>query len=340
MSGLRHFGRLGETDILEVTLATQAGAEARIITWGAVLRDLVVPGRDGPRRVVLGLDRLEDYLRYSRNFGAIVGRVANRIGQARFRLGGEEISLVPNENGNQLHGGPLGFGKVPWSLVAHTTTSAHLALVSENGDMGFPGRLFATCTYELREPATLVITLQAFADQPTPVNLTAHNYFNLDGSPDTREHELLVHAGFYTPTDAALIPTGEIASVGGTPFDFRSARALSATPEYLPLDINLVLSRDQGPGQVLAHAATLAAPASGLAMELWTTEPGLQVYDGHKVDLPIQAASGMPLRPYCGIALEPQRFPGAPNHAHFGQGLLEPGRVSRQASEFRFVVRP
>jgi aldose 1-epimerase len=337
LSAIRIFGERDGACIHEVTLTTSAGAEARIITWGAVLRDLIVPGSGGRQRVVLGLETLADYVRHSPFFGAIIGRYANRIGDARFRLDGREVGLVPNENGNELHGGPASFGRRPWALLGHTASTAHLGLVSEDDEMGFPGRLFATCSYELLEPATLRVTLQAFADEPTPVNLTAHNYFNLDGSADARDHVLQVASDFYTPVDAEQIPTGEIRSLAGTPVDFREPRPLRRTGEpYSTVDHNLVLRREASAGPVLAHAATLSSRLNGLAMELWTTEPGLQVYDGRLVDIPVPGLGGAVFRPYSGIALEPQRFPDSPNRPYFPNTILLPGCVSRQLSEFRF----
>lgn len=339
---VRTFGRLGETDIVEVTLRSDAGAEARIITWGAVLRDLLVPSRGGMQRVVLGLERLEDYVQYSPYFGAVVGRYANRIGGARFRLGGTEVALIANESRNELHGGPAGFGRKPWSLLAHDRRSAHLALVSEDGEMGYPGRLFATASYELLEPATLRVTLQAFADEATPVNLTTHSYYNLDGSPDVREHRLLVAADHYTPTDAELIPTGEIAMVASTRYDFRTARPVRLPGvAYDDYDTNFVIRRDRtGDADlwhpVLAHAATLSSDRNGMAMQLWTSEPGVQVYDGRHIDLPMTGTGGAVLKPYAGMPLEPQRFPDSPNRSFFPPCIIEPGEVSRQVSEIRF----
>ncbi len=339
MTSVRPFGRLDGIDIQEIALATEAGAEARIITWGGVLRDLVVPGPNGPQRVVLGLETLEEYVRHSPFFGAIVGRYANRIGDARFRLDGREVDLVANENGNGLHGGPASFGRRPWALLGHGRNAAHLGLVSEDDEMGYPGRLFATCSYELLEPATLRITLQAFADEPTPVNLTAHNYFNLDGSADARDHLLQVAADLYTPMNEEKIPTGEIRSVLGTRFDFRAPRPIRRGGEAsTDLDHNLVLRREASAGPTLAKAATLSSSRSGIAMELWTTEPGLQVYDGRLVDVPVPGTGGRELKPHAGIALEPQRFPDAPNHPHFPNTILVPGCVSRQISEFRFLA--
>lgn len=337
---LRLFGRQGGADILEATIAAE-GIEARIITWGAVLRDLVVAAPDGPRHVVLGLGAIEDYLALTANFGAVVGRVANRIGRARFPLDGRMVELVANDGPNQLHGGPLGFGKRVWTLTGHGERYAHLALVSEDGDMGYPGRLQASATYEV-EPATsergprLCLSLQAFADRTTPVNMTLHNYFNLDGTSDARDHLLQVEADHYLPVDAGLVPTGEVASVAATPdLDFRRERPIRpARTEHL-YDLNYVL-RNAGRGR-LARAATLSSPRNGLAMQLWTTEPGLQLYDAHKVELTGAGHDGAGYGRFAGIALEPQRFPDAPNHAHFPSCWLEQGKVSRQTSELRFA---
>lgn len=335
------FGQLGGTDILEAVLRNGSGVEARVITWGAVLRDLQVPCGGTMQRVVLGLERLDDYVAHSPYFGAVVGRYANRIGGARFRLGGHDVALIANENRNELHGGPAGFGRRPWSLLAHDAASVDLALVSQDGEMGYPGRLFATASYELLEPATLRITLQAFADEPTPVNLTTHSYYNLDGSPDIRDHRLMVNADQYTPVDSELIPTGEIARVAGTRFDFRETRPIRLGPDYGDYDTNFVLRRDRTADTdlshpVLAHGATLRSERNGLAMALWTSEPGLQVYDGHLIDLPMAGTGGTRLKPYAGMPLEPQRFPDGPNRSFFPPCILKPGDVSRQVTELRF----
>ncbi len=332
---VRPFGRIDGVDVQEVTLASD-GCEARIITWGAVLRDLVVPTRAGPRHVVLGLDTLEHYVAHSPSFGAVVGRYANRIGKARFRLGGREVDLLPNEGGNALHGGPVGFARRPWVLVAHDARRAHLALLSEDGDMGYPGRLAAFATYEFTGPATLKMTLEAFADRPTPVNLTVHNYYSLDGLPDARDHALTLAADLFLPTDAGWVPTGEVATVAGTPLDFREPRPIRSVGR--DLDVPYVLRRDRSPDPALAHAATLASASGDLAMELWTSEPGLQVYDGHKIDIPVPGLGGADYGRCAGIALEPQRFPDAPNHAHFPPCTLLPGEVSRQMTELRFLA--
>jgi aldose 1-epimerase len=332
------FGTLGDTEVLQVTLANEAGAEAKILTWGAVIRDLVVPATTGRQRAVLGLNRIEDYVAHSPYFGAVVGRYGNRIGAARFSLDGETFALAPNEGRHQLHGGPAGFGTRLWSLADHTRTTATLTLVSADGDMGYPGRLLATCTYELLAPATLRITLEATCDRPTPVNLTTHSYFNLDGGPDICSHHLMIAADHITPTDPELIPTGEVRRVDGTDYDFRTLRPIGAAQLMTcrtTYDINYALRHEPG---VLAHAATLASRKSGITMELWTTEPGVQFYDGHMLHMPVPGLDGAAYGPRAGLCLEPQRFPDGPNRAHFPPSILRPGAVSRQASELRFTA--
>ena len=226
----------------------------RVLSWGAVIRDLVVPTRAGPQPVVLGLNSIEDYSRHSPYFGAVVGRYANRIGRAQFTRGGVTYLLAPNEGRNQLHGGPHGFGTRPWTILDLQPSSVTLGLVSADGDMGYPGRLFAHCTYLLEEPSTLRIELTAMADKETPVNLTNHAYFNLDGSPDISAHHLMIAADFITPTDAELIPTGAIKSVAETPYDFRVRRPIGAAElidRRQPYDMNFVL---RSPGD-LSHAS-------------------------------------------------------------------------------------
>ncbi|WP_201831213.1 aldose epimerase family protein [Microvirga zambiensis] len=329
---IERFGTLNGQDVLQVTLKGPDGMEAKILTWGAVVRDLVVPLADVPQRVVLGLNSIEDYVAHSPYFGAIVGRYGNRIGGARFTLDGETYELDANEGRNQLHGGSMGFGTRLWGIVDHTPSSLTLGLVSEDGDMGYPGRVVATCTYTLREPSRLQIALEATSDRPTPVNLTTHGYFNLDGSPDISAHELTIAGDYITPTQPDLIPTGEILIVAGTDYDFTAARPVHGAQHTL-YDINYVL---RGPYGELRHAATLASRRNDLSMELWTTEPGVQFYDGHLIDIPVEGLDGAKYGKHGGLCLEPQRFPDGPNKAHFPESIVRPGRVSRQVSELRF----
>jgi aldose 1-epimerase len=336
MTSIRSFGSFEGTDIPEVTIRTEAGAEARIIGWGAALRDLVVPTKKGGRqRVVLGFERFEDYLAHSPYFGANPGRFANRIAQGRFSLDGITHETDRNEGGKQtLHGGSRGFGKRPWSVVTSDARSVTLAIVSDDGEMGFPGRLVATCTYTLTEPSTLQLAFTATTTKPTPVSLAHHSYFNLDGSPDILDHHLLIAADFYTPTDDDLIPTGEIGAVAGTPFDFRADRPIrfDTASGAFPYDVNFVLRS----AHELGHAATAWSPKSGVIMEAWTTEPGLQLYSGGKLNTPVAGLDGQPYGKHAGFCLEAQRFPDAPNKPHFPSAILRSGEVYRQTTEYRF----
>jgi len=228
------FGIADGVAIQQVTLTSLAGARAVILSWGAVVRDLIVPSPSGPQRVVLGLNSIEDYQAHSPYFGAVAGRFANRIAGGRFTLDGKTHDLLRNERGiTTLHGGPHGFGTRVWSIKEHSRNSVTLTLHSGDGDQGFPGALEATCVYTLVEPATLRVELTATTDAATVVNLTNHSYFNLDGSADILDHEVTILADDRTPNDADSIPTGEIAPVDGTPYDFgrpRSVRHPSGRP--------------------------------------------------------------------------------------------------------------
>jgi aldose 1-epimerase len=333
---IERFGSVDGEDVLQITLTGPDGTQLRVLTWGAVIRDLVVPTATKAQSVLLGLNSIDDYVAHSPYFGAIVGRFANRIGRARFALGGESYRLNANEGVNQLHGGVMGFGTRLWSITEFRPSSLTLSLVSDDGDMGYPGRLIATCTYTLLPSATVRIELTAVSDRATPVNLTTHGYFNLDGSADILSHHLMIAADYITPTHPDLIPTGEIRRVADTAYDFTSPRPIG-TPEFMQdrtiYDTNFVL---RGPYGVLRQAATLASPKNGLKMELWTTEPGVQFYAGHLIKMPIPGLKGAHYGPHAGLCLEPQRFPDSPNNAHFPSSILEPGQVSKQVSELRF----
>lgn len=326
------------TPVQEVALRAE-GIEARVITWGAVLRDLVVRDRGGrPRHVVLGLNTLEDYLAYSRNFGAICGRVANRIADARMTIDGRRVTLTPNFRGRHtLHGGAAGFSRRVWRIAAQDPASVTLALTSADGEEGFPGTVEARCMWRVETPGTVRVVLTATADAPTAVNLAPHPYFVLDGVPTIDSHRLTVAADFYTPTDADGIPTGEIRSVEGTPCDFRHGRRLrEADAPAAGYDINLVLRRAGAPPGVLP-VATFESPSGDLAMSVLTTEPGLQLYDAPTLDVPVPGVDGHGYGPRAGLAIEPQRFPDAPNRSHFPSVILRPGETSRQESAFVFA---
>lgn len=320
--------------------------EAEVIDYGASLRDLRVPRAGGAlQRVVLGLERLEDYPAYSPHMGAVAGRFANRIAEGRFVLGGVEYQLPRNQDGrHSLHGGGNGFGKRHWTLVEQNERSTTLALVSPAGDAGYPGTLRVWCRYSLTEDETLRIEFSATTDAATVINLAHHPYFKLDNTADILAHRLQIEGDLVLLTDADLIPDGSVAAVAGTPFDFREARSIrepghgEAPTRY---DANFILRRsrtehDPASGMELAHAATLRSDASGLGLEIWTTEPCLQFYDGAKLAVAVPGLGGATYGSFAGVALEPQHAPNSPNLAHLPSTVLCPGAVYRQVSEYRF----
>jgi aldose 1-epimerase len=329
------FGAIDGAPVYEVDIASKAGAIAKILTFGAIIRDLVVPTANGPQSVTLGLNTIEDYVAHSPHFGAVPGRFANRIANGRFVLDGVEYVLdrKPGEK-HTLHGGPKGFGKRLWKLGVYDRSSVSLTLESPDGDAGFPGALTATCVYRMLEPATLRVELSAIADKPTVVNLTQHTYFNLDGSPDILDHEVTLFADFYTPADAELIPTGEIRSVAGTPYDFRAERPVrnSSGTTY---DTNFVAALWPDPDR-LAPIARVRSPRNGLSLSLHSSEPGVQFYDAATLKCPVPGLNGARYGAHAGLCLETQAFPDSPNRRHFTDCVLRPDEEYRHVSEFRF----
>ncbi len=317
-----------------------------VMGLGATVRDLKVRRADGTmQRVVLGLGRAEDYPEHSPHMGAIAGRFGNRIGRGQFVLDGVAYQVPKNENGRTaLHGGGItGFGKSPWQALHSDAASVVFAHHSPAGHNGYPGTLTATCRITLAPPATLRVELWATTDAATVINLCHHSYFNLDGSADVLGHKLMVRANLYAPIDADFIPNGALAPVADTPLDFRTLRAL--TPDdgsvRVPIDNTFVLRRERVEvaddlALPLAHAATLVAPRTALALECWTTEPALQVYDGHKLSVTVPGLDGAQYGVCAGLALEPQHVPDSPNLPHFPTTVLRPGEVYRQVTEYRF----
>ena len=331
------FGEVDGIPVLEVTIASKAGASAKIITWGAVLRDLVVPSRNGPQRVVLGLNTLADYQAHSPHMGATAGRFANRIAHGRFELDGHTHQLPLNFLGkHSLHGGGkgFGFGVRPWKLMSHDEHSVTLHLHSPDGDAGYPGAMDVTCIYTLAEPAILRVVMSATCDAPTIVNLAHHSYFNLDGSPDILGHEITIPSGLRTPTDAELIPTGEITSVAGTPWDFRQPHTVGG--RGVVYDGNYMIEAMPSLRDNLAHAASARSPKNGLSMQVFTTEPCVQFYDGAKINCPVPGLGGARYGAHAGLCFEPQVTPDAPNHRHFPSCVLRPDQEYKQVTEYRF----
>jgi aldose 1-epimerase len=327
------FGTHEGEEVLEVEIVSQYGARAKIITWGAALRDLQVPTSKGPQRVVLGFDELATYVSSSPHCGAIPGRFANRIKHGRIHVGGRDYQLDLNQDGkHHRHGGRKGFGKRVWRVIDTSASAVTLGITSRDGDMGYPGTLEARCTYRFDEPASLVIELSATTDKPTIVNLTNHAYFNLDGDATISNHTLQIDADTILPLDADDIPTGEVRHVKGTPYDFRSAKAVGDHTRY---DINYLLENSGA----LCKAATVRSAKSGLTLECWTTQPGLQFYDGAKLDLAAKGIKGLDGRAYgprAGLCLEPQHFPDTPHHSQWPSVVLTPGQTFSERIEYRF----
>jgi aldose 1-epimerase len=328
---------LAENDgqpVHEVVLKSKAGAVAHVMSWGATLRDLVVPTPKGPQRVVLGFDTFEPYLTHASHAGAIAGRVANRIHKGRFSLDGKDYVLPQNEGENSLHGGGHGFGKRNWQIAWHDETAVALTLFSPDGDCGYPGNMTVTCVYRLLEPATIRVEISAATDAPTLVNLVHHSYFHLDDSPDILKHEVMVASDHYVPADEHLIPTGEILSVAGTRFDLRSLKPLCAEgAKPVSYDTCFMLHGEVGQ---LRHAATLRSPVSGVRMDTYTTEPAMQLYDGAKLAVPVDGHAGRRHHAFAGICFEPEACPDAVHNPHFPSTRLDPDRIYRQVTEYRF----
>ncbi|MEP3279485.1 MAG: aldose epimerase family protein [Stappiaceae bacterium] len=327
------FGTLGDgTEIAAVTLK-KGRLEARVITYGAIIADLKLDGRS----IVLGFDNLESYLTHSPYFGAVPGRYANRINEGRFSIDGEAFQVTKNQqNTHHLHGGAKGFGKSVWTIEQSDKSSVLLKYVSADGEEGYPGQVEALCRYTLTGANALRVRLTATTDRPTLVNLTQHSYFNLDGGPDILDHTVEVAAERYLPVNAELIPTGEMRNVEWTPYDFQDGRNVrrKSGEENVIFDHNFCLAEQ--PRSELSFAAAVEGAESDTRMELWTTEPGVQFYDGKKVDVSVPGLNGTQYGPHAGLCLEPQRWPDSPNHDTFTDSILRPGETYVHVSEFRF----
>ena len=304
------------------------GLTATFTDLGAVLHDLRLDGHDAP--LVLGLDDLDHYPEHSNYMGATAGRCANRIGEARFAIDGTAHRLDVNFQGrHHLHGGSGGTGKRVWEMAEAGPDRIRFALDLADGEMGYPGAMRVEAAYSCAPGAALRVVYRATCDAPTLCNFAHHSYWRLDDTGDVSRHVLRVAADRYCPVDEGLIPTG-VAPVEGTAFDFRAGRRLPGDGQ---LDHNLCLSDARGP---LRDVAWMRSDASGVEMVLATTEPGLQVYDGAKLDTQVPGLGGRVYRAHAGVALEPQVWPDAPNHAGFPSAVLRPGETYEQTTEYRF----
>jgi aldose 1-epimerase len=334
------FGEADGKKVQEIRLRSAAGAEASIISFGASLRDFVVPLADGKkRRVVLGYETVEGYQAGKGSVGATCGRVGNRIAGGQFTLAGKNYQLNKNENGKtHLHGGNKGFAQRVWDVADHSENSVTLRLVSPEGEESYPGNLEAFCIYRLLEPATIRVEMTATSDAPTLVNMVNHSYFTLAEDAEIWDHKMQIASGFITTLDGDLIPTGEIRSVTGTPYDFRSLRPIRHGQGGKPFDydINFVLDTLPPVGQSGDVAVKVVSPNGDLTLECATNEPGMQLYTGAVVRPWAPGVGGQKHFPHAGFCLEAQRFPDAIHNRHFAQATLLPGEVYRQVTEYRF----
>jgi aldose 1-epimerase len=337
---MRPFGRLPDgTEVEAVTLGSAQGLQAEILTLGGTLRSLTLPVRGARLPLVLSLPDLPAYLKDTSYLGQLVGRYGNRIGGASFQLDGKTYKLTANNGPNTLHGGDVGFGKYVWKVLGTAsgrTSFIKLGHRSPAGINGFPGNLDVTALISVRDN-TLTLAYEATTDAPTPISMTWHPYFNLSGDPgrDIDEQRLMMNASHYLPVNDARVPTGEIAPVAGTPFDFRKARGLQVPPPSTHPQLELTggydhcwvpdkpAATDKGP-----VAAELYSPASGVRMSIRSNLPGLQVYGAYHLRT---AYPG-----WHAVCLEPENFPDAPNHANFPSSILRPGETHRSFMSFAF----
>ena len=336
------FGKLSDGNaVTQYTLTNKNGMVAKVIDYGAILTELDVPDRTGKKAdVVLGFKDINDYVNRSPFFGATAGRYANRIAKGKFTLDGKEYTLFVNNGPNSLHGGKKGFDKQMWKAEPSETTegpSIKFTYVSADGEEGYPGALSTACTYTLGNDNSLKIQFVATTDKPTVLNLTNHSYFNLagEGTGTILDHVLTINADRYCVVDDTLIPTGELRPVKGTPMDFTTPHALGERIAQVPggYDHNYCLN---SPGAKPAFAVRANDPRSGRVLEVWTTQPGVQLYTGNFLDGSLKGPSGQTYPKNAGFCLETQHYPDTPNHPDFPTTTLRPGETYDQTTIWKF----
>ncbi|MGZ3451206.1 MAG: aldose epimerase family protein [Polyangiales bacterium] len=327
------------------TLENASGMRVEITNYGGIVRSLTAPDRDGVfADVVLGYRSLAEYEHESPYFGAVIGRFANRIAAGRFALDGEVYTLATNDAPNHMHGGTRGFDKVVWQAEPSMTREGpclRLRYVSKDREEGYPGTLTVAVRYTLTNANQVIIDYEASTDRATHVNLTNHSYFNLTGDPsrDILAHELEIDADFFTPIDDALIPTGELRPVQGTPFDFRTAKPIGRDIDADDAQLRIALGydhnfvRNHAVAGKPAFAARVWEPRSGRVMETHTTEPGMQFYSGNHLGKRVRYARRHAL------CLETQHFPDSPNHPEFPSTIVRPAERYRSTTVYTFSVR-
>lgn len=334
------------------TLQNENGMAAQFTNYGARLVDLWVPDKDGGfQDIVMGFETGADYVAYADNSGPVVGRYGNRIGKGQFTLDGKDYQLPINNNENHLHGGPEGFAVQVWDAKmakdADGNDAVEMTYFSADGEAGYPGNLTITVTYSLTPKNELVIKYKATTDAATILNPTSHAYFNLNGTTEysALTHIMTIYADAYTPTDEGLIPTGEIATVEGTPLDFRTPTAIGKRidEDFQALkfgrgyDHNWVLNKPKA--GVVTLAAEVYEPRTGIVMKVMTDQPGMQFYSGNFMDGSVKSKRGNVYNHRTGIALETQNFPDAINHENFPSPILREGETYTQTTIYSFEVR-
>ncbi|WP_232006377.1 aldose epimerase family protein [Mycobacterium sp. 852013-50091_SCH5140682] len=346
------FGQAGGAPVTRYTLDSGHGMQVRILNYGGIIQSIDVPDRNGhANNVVLGFPNLEGYLDNTGDaktyFGAIIGRYGNRIAKGAFSLNGTQHHVPINNNGNSLHGGAVGFDSKVWQATpqnANGSVGLKLQYLSPAGEMGYPGALTTTVTYTVDQNNQLRIDYHATTDAPTVVNLTNHSYFNLAGEDalNIYDHKLTLNADNYTPTDATQIPTGQIAPVKGTPFDFTAPTPIGAhitadDPQLLlahGYDHNWVINRGNDTG--LVQAAKAEDPQTGRTLTVSTTEPGVQFYTSNFLVGAFTGTSGHIYRQGAGFTMETQHFPDSPNQPSFPSTILNPGQTYASTTIFAF----
>lgn len=328
------------------TLTNDHGVAVTLTNYGGIITSVQTPNRNGqPGDIVLGYDKLEEYVARNPFFGCLVGRYANRIGGASFTLKGKHYSLAQNNGQNHLHGGKVGFDKVLWAAEPFTTPASvgvNLTYTSVDGEENYPGNLVVTVVYTLTNDNEFQIDYGATTDQTTIINLTNHTYFNLAGGGDMLDHVMQLHADSFTPVNSALIPTGEVRAVDGTPLDFRNPTPIGARidqpDEQLEhgrgYDHNWIVSGM--PGE-LRPTAFVSEPTSGRTLEVLTTQPGVQFYSGNMLP-PLTGKGGQEYNLRSGFCLETQHYPDSPNQPTFPSVVLEPGQRFAETTVWKFGV--
>ena len=329
----RLFGTLPDGTPVEALTLTGGGLTAEVLTLGAIVRDLRMDGHAAP--LVLGFDRLEDYLAHSRNHGASVGRFAGRIAEGRYTLDGTTVELEINEarRGNTLHGGAEGIGKRVWQVESLAADRMTLSIRDPDGQAGFPGNVDVLAHILLKNGA-LRIAYESRTDAPSPVNIAHHGYFNLDGSADILSHRIRIDAPRYLPIRESVAPTGEVAPVAGTPFDLQQLTAIGPRMAEggVAFDHCFCLSDAAEPARIVARVES----PGGIAMDVATTEPGLVFFAAAPIDIPVPGLEGRRYGPSAGLCLEAQIWPDAVNHPGWPESVLRPGQVRVQETHYIF----